>query len=231
MNNKYNIGEKVKKIHGDSMYRICDVGEIHGYGYLYDIKDNSGYIVKHICEHDLTPYIEEDKKTKEEKCTDIMCDYRDSETKLCKFYLHKCKFDIEENIISEEVKVKSDIKLFDVELEEQATKFKCINCSVVSEEYEIHDDICPSCGKNIFIEEDTKEIEAKMEKHIADVESDKKSMGEYITENKEKMEDINIEINALEYNLLLEKHAETKELLEIAKVALKLTTELISTND
>jgi hypothetical protein len=34
-----------------------------------------------------------------------------------------------------------------------------------------------------------------------------------------------------EYNLLLEEHEQTKELLEIAKVALKLTTELISTND
>jgi hypothetical protein len=34
-----------------------------------------------------------------------------------------------------------------------------------------------------------------------------------------------------EYNLLLEEHEQTKELLEIAKIALKLTTELISTND
>jgi hypothetical protein len=34
-----------------------------------------------------------------------------------------------------------------------------------------------------------------------------------------------------EYNKLLEEHEQTKELLEIAKVALKLTTELISTDD
>jgi hypothetical protein len=34
-----------------------------------------------------------------------------------------------------------------------------------------------------------------------------------------------------EYNKLLEEHEQTKELLEIAKVALKLTTELISTNE
>jgi hypothetical protein len=34
-----------------------------------------------------------------------------------------------------------------------------------------------------------------------------------------------------EYNKLLEEHEQTKELLEIAKAALKLTTELISTND
>jgi hypothetical protein len=34
-----------------------------------------------------------------------------------------------------------------------------------------------------------------------------------------------------EYNKLLEEHEQTKELLEIAKIALKLTTELISTND
>jgi hypothetical protein len=34
-----------------------------------------------------------------------------------------------------------------------------------------------------------------------------------------------------EYYKSMSEHAETKELLEIAKVALKLTTELISTND
>jgi hypothetical protein len=96
---------------------------------------------------------------------------------------------IEEDTKAEEVIVKSDIKLFDVEEDTQEEMLKFHNDGSLS---------------NIM------------------------GSGEYDSIGKQAPVGLDYE---KEYNNLLEEHAETKELLEIAKVALKLTTELISTND